>query len=447
MTAILAIPYAIALVLFAAEAAGKPRLRRLRTPPLPSGVWVLLLLATYAAQLAAIYVVAIHDPSLAGVMSYFPLPVVSQYCDGRAAGEAVVLACALLQSYGLLALYRSNVSKVAVRFGCAALLLLSLASPALTSFDLYGYVHDSLLGLAAYAPPSTPFPAPYHAIDLWFKGTNTSLYGPLWLAIVGIVMPLGGTLLAKIVVWRLFCTALYLAFLGCLAQLRLPWRVRVVAALNPAIAWQFVSNGHNDLIPIAFLLAAAIFVRSRPALAYGFFVLAALVKLPYALLGLPVFSAIRSRGTRVAGAILAIAAIALLSWAGGGGAYVRALTHHAGLERNVPLQHAVATTVAIVLLLGGFWGWRRYRTAVWLIPPIGGLLPSFFFPWYLAWSIPYALARHRVMAYLLVWFPLVGALVSGELLQPWTLLVVFPALAILSFSPDERPSEGSPARL
>jgi hypothetical protein len=436
VTAILAIPYAIALVLFAAEVAGKPKLRRLWTPPLPSGTWLALLLATYAVQLATIYVVATHDPSLAGVMSYFPLPVVSQYCDGRAAGEAIVLVCALLQSYALLALYRSNVSATVTRLGCAALLLLSVAAPALSSFDVYGYVHDSLLSLAAYAPPSTPFPAPYHAIDVWFKGTNTSLYGPLWLAIVGIVMPLAGTLLAKILVWRLFCTALYLAFLGCLAQLRLPWRVRVVAALNPAIVWQFVSNGHNDLIPIVFLLLAALFVRSRVALAYGFFVLAALVKLPYALLGLPIFAAIRSRGARVAGTVLAMVAIAALSWGGGGNAYVHALAHHARLERNVPLQHAVATSVAVLLLLIAFWGGRRFRTAVWLIPPIGGLLPSFFFPWYLGWSIPYALARHRVMAYLLVWFPLVGALVYGELLQPWTLLVVFPLLAIMALSPS-----------
>lgn len=413
-----------------------------RTPKLPSWVWIATLVAGYAVQLGTVYYAA-HNQLPADPWRYrMPLMVVDDRGLATAHADAltaIMLGVAALQSYALLAIYRSVPSQRAVLPGCAVLLALSLAAPALMSFDLYGYVHNGLLGLAAYTPPSTPFPGEYHVIDLWFGHPTATLYGPLWLVIAPIVTSLAPTLLTKILALRLLNAALFVALVAGLSALGLPPRVRAIAALNPGLALQFVANGHNDIIAIVLLVYAAAFIKRRaPLLGTGMIAVAGLVKLPYAILGLPVLAAVRPMWVRLAWATAMLAAVIAFSWIGGGAGYFNSLFGNV-TSRPEDIVHRVAGVVALALIAVAFFGGRRLRTTGWIVPNLAASV----FAWYFAWGVPYALASRRIVAYVLVLFPFVTVLFESSFERAWELIVVLPIVAIAAvFAPDKPVTPG-----
>jgi hypothetical protein len=413
------------------------------TPRLPAWLWVAFLVGSYALQLAIVSYAAHHQYSGQAWRAAMPLAVVDDRGLPMANADAVtavMLVLAALQSYALLALYRSCVSRRALIAGCVLMLLLSLASPALLSFDAYGYVHDALLGLAAYQPPDVPFTGAYHVFDRWFGGPSPTLYGPLWLVLIRVVTALGPTLFAKLMLWRVFCAAAYLALLLALRAYGVPARILTVAALNPGMMLQFVANAHNDVIALVLLVVAAAFMRAGNLLtALGMIAVAGLVKLPYAVLGLPVLSAVSARWTRLGSAALLLVVVTALSWIGGGSAYFGTLIGHVG-ERPEDLAHRLAGVAALALIAVTLIGGRRLRTAPWIFPS----LASSVFAWYYAWGLPYALARRRVLSYLLVCFPFVAMLMETAFERTWELLFVLPAVALLSLFAPEKPVTPGP---
>lgn len=427
--------FSLLLVVF--EFFGLLSSRSPRTPKLPSPVWIAGLIVSYAVQLGVVYYAA-HNQYPADPWRFtMPLMVVDD--RGLATAHAdvltgIMLGLAALQSYVLLALYRNVPSQRALVTGCAVLLALSLAAPALMSFDLYGYVHNGLLGLAAYTPPDTPFPGEYHVIDLWFGRPTATLYGPLWLVVAPIVTSLGPTLLTKILALRVLNAALFVALAAGLGALGLPPRVRAIAALNPGLALQFVANGHNDIIAIVLLVYAAAFIKRRaPLLGTGLIAVAGLVKLPYAVLGLPVLAAIRPVSMRLAWAIAMLAAVVACSWFGGGIGYFNSLVGNV-TARPEDIVHRIAGIVALALIALAFFGGRRLRTTGWVIPNLAASV----FAWYFAWGVPYALARRRIVAYLLVLFPFVTVLFESSFERGWELIVVLPIVCMVAvFTPDK----------
>jgi hypothetical protein len=419
-----------ALLLVVLEYAGLPASRAPRTPALPAWAWVAALVATYAMQLGLVWYGAHHQSPVEAWRALMPLAVVDDRGFTMAGGDlvtAAMLAFAALQSYALLALYRAQPSRELVWIGCGAMLVLSLAAPALTSFDLYGYVHDAQLGLAAYAPPAAPFAGEYHVFDLWWQTSTTTLYGPLWLVVVRIVTAAAPTLLWKMLALRAWGACLFVALLVALHALGLPARVRNVAALNCGLMFQYVANGHNDLIAIALLAVAAVLIRTRVPVALALVAIAGLVKLPYVLLGLPVLVAIRPVWVRVTAAIAIVAAVAAGSWFGAGAPYANALLAHVGRKSPSLIQYAAAAT-AIVLVAMAFFGLRRLRSAAWILPTIG----SWMFAWYFIWGLPYALARRRLAGYVLVCFPFVAMLLETSFWRWWEAFIVLPLVVLLS---------------
>ena len=427
--------FSLLLVVF--EFFGLLSSRSPRTPKLPSPVWIAGLIVSYAVQLGVAYYAA-HNQYPADPWRFtMPLMVVDD--RGLATAHAdvltgIMLGLAALQSYVLLALYRNVPSQRALVTGCAVLLALSLAAPALMSFDLYGYVHNGLLGLAAYTPPDTSFPGEYHVIDLWFGRPTATLYGPLWLVVAPIVTSLGPTLLTKILALRLLNAALFVALAAGLGALGLPPRVRAIAALNPGLALQFVANGHNDIIAIVLLVYAAAFIKRRASLlGTGLIAVAGLVKLPYAVLGLPVLAAIRPVSMRLTWAIAMLAAVVACSWFGGGIGYFNSLVGNV-TARPEDIVHRIAGIVALALIALAFFGGRRLRTTGWVIPNLAASV----FAWYFAWGVPYALARRRIVAYLLVLFPFVTVLFESSFERAWELIVVLPIVCMVAvFTPDK----------
>ena len=258
-------PYLAALALFAAESFG--RLTRERLPQWIRSQWslALVLAVSYVLQLIVLYTAATstvryHTIERQGV--WMPLPVI--FPNFPHAGElcASFLLLGALQSATLVTLYRLPCSRALLWWGCSLNLAISLAAPVLGSFDLYGYVHDAILGRASYAPPNVPFSGDYRIFDLWFGRPMVTLYGPLWIPIVQLVTGAAPTLAAKMAAYRVFSAVLFVTLLGLLARAGQPRRMLVAVGLNPALAFLTVANGHNDLLVIVVLTVAAALVQA-----------------------------------------------------------------------------------------------------------------------------------------------------------------------------------------
>ncbi|MGR4065640.1 MAG: hypothetical protein ACLQPV_09385 [Vulcanimicrobiaceae bacterium] len=409
--------YLAVLLLAYVELRVVPEPRRFPSVALPAWGAVAFLVAAYAAQIALEFWAATHVWGRPPSSVPLPIPVVTRGMAHPAVVGTLTIALAAAQSYALLALYRSRAKVAPVAAGFAAMLLLSLAAPALTNADAYAYVGNALLGAAAYAPPATAFPEAYRAINaFWHVPMTPTTYGPLWLVVVRAATSIAPTLAGKLFALRAYGAVLFVAMVAGLRVLGLPLRLIAVVALNPAMQLEFVANAHNDMTAIVLIVAAACCARALPLASAVLIVAAGMVKVPYVLLGLPVLAAVRDVRVRAAMALGAIASVAALSWATGGAPYLHALTSHVAGSPSQDAIHVVAALAALAALVVALMGGRRLRAAVWLMPALGAYVDS----WYLMWGFPYALGRRRVLASFAIWFPLVAALVDLTIVQLWT---------------------------
>ena len=408
--------YLAVLLLAYMELRVVPQPRRFPTLALPAWSLVAFLIVAYAAQLALEFWAATHLGALQ-VLPPLPIPVVTRAMAHPAAVAALTIALAAGQSYALLALFRSRATPAPLIAGCGAMLVLSLAAPALTNGDAYAYVGNALLGAAAYAPPATAFPGEYGVINaMWHVPMTPTTYGPLWLVVVRVATSAAPALAGKLFALRAYGALLFLATVAGLRVLGLPSRILAVVALNPAMQLEFVANAHNDMTAIALIVAAACFARRLPVASVALIAAAGLVKIPYVLLGLPVLAAVPDKRARVAMAGATIGAVAVISWLAGGAPYIHALTTHVAGSPSQDAIHVIAALAALAAIGVALMGGRRLRAAAWLMPSLGAYIDS----WYLMWGFPYALGRRRVLASFAIWFPLVAALVDLTIVQLWT---------------------------
>ncbi|HLX26194.1 MAG TPA: hypothetical protein VKR05_04320, partial [Candidatus Cybelea sp.] len=363
-----------------------------------------------------------------------PLPVLFPEFANPDLHAALFLALAALQTLALVALYARPISKTLLATGSLLLLAISLGAPVLTSFDLYGYAQDALLGRASYGLTHAPFAGDFAILGVgaWFGRTAPTMYGPLWFPIVQLVTGIAPTLFGKILALRVFGAASFAALVILLRSAGQPPRVVAAVALNPALSFLLIANGHNDAIPIAILVAAAALVRRYPVPALSLVAIAGLVKLPYAVLGLPVASAIRSSSARTAACAGILGVTIAFSLLGSGTAYARDLLVHSGPFDLAEIVRACVAVLALVTIGIAIFRGRRFRSALWLMPALGAFRLPWIFPWYALFGFPYALARHNVMRYLLVSLPLVSAIITPELARVWTFLIAIPLATALS---------------
>ena len=401
-------------------------------------VWSAIVLAAYAAGQAVVWyasVTMLHPPSWRAAL---PIPVAPHGIAHPDLVEAAMLLLGAIETYALLGLYRTRISFALIAAGFAGLTLISIASPAFVSPDAYAYVGNAVLGLQSYAPPAGDLPGAYAVVNRLF-GTPLppAPYGPLWLAIARGVAAIAPTLGLKLLALRFFCAACFGGLLLALRAAGVSQRVLALAALNPAIAQQYVADAHNDLLAIVLVVTGAVLVRyGRMAAAAGVIAVAGLVKLPFVVLALPIFAYGRSRWAGYAAGTCAIAAALAVSWLSAGAPYFRGLMVHVPLPGPQFAANAAVTLVALTLLGSATIGGRRFRSAVWILP----MAASYVAPWYATYGVPYALARRRIIAYLLVGLPLACALVDVKFMRAWTYAVV--ALVVVTLAwPNRRARE------
>ncbi len=421
------LPYYIAaLAMLVFELRGASMAPSVAVPRWRAWCWVATLLVAYAAQLEVVRYAALSLASSNQWRSQLPIPVAEHGMGHPDLVEATLLCLALYESFVLYALYRTMPSRRVIVGGAALMVALSIAAPAFISPDAYAYVGDALLGLRAYAPPRSDFTAEYGLINRFFAAPMLPApYGPLWIAVARLVTGIAPTLLTKLIALRLLGAASFLALLAALKAYGVRPRLLAVAALNPAIAQQYIADAHNDLLGIALVVAAAALARQRRALiASGITAAAGLVKLPFTVLALPIFAAVKPRWLRYACAAGAIALAIAISWWGAGAAYFRGLNVHVPAPGPVYALNVAVSLAALFLLGLATIGGRRFYSAVWLI----AMMSSYVATWYVAYGLPYALARHRIIAYLLIALPFACAAVDAKFMRPWTPIVLIIAV-------------------
>ncbi|HEY1977021.1 MAG TPA: hypothetical protein VGG89_10770 [Candidatus Baltobacteraceae bacterium] len=410
-----------ALAMLAAELGAKrgltPERPRAGGAPLLAGAIV----ASYAAELALVAFAVSHQAQTPP-KAVLPLPLNSAITVGKDFVVAGLVGLAAVQTYLLLALYRSRTFGRWIWIGAAALVAMSLASPVMLTADAYAYVADALLGRAAYAPPNVPFTGQYAPIDVWWSiPLPPSPYGPLWQIVAWIATAPFGSLLGKVIAVRALGAAAFAGLLAVMRALRVPDRIVAVTALNPGILFQYVASGHNDLFGIVLLCAAALAIK-RPAIAALLVLAGGLIKVPFALFGLPVMVRVRSVAARVASLFGIPLAAAALTFAAGGAGYYRALLPHTTTSPMMAILSGAVALAVIVSMVVAMFRARRLRSVVWLTP----LAASYTLSSYAVWGLPYALSRRSILGYALVAFPLATVLLEVKFFTIWSLFIVVP---------------------
>ncbi|HKE37024.1 MAG TPA: hypothetical protein VKB39_06310 [Candidatus Baltobacteraceae bacterium] len=412
-----------ALAMLAAELATRHGLRRgsLRSNGVP--LLVVAIAASYVAELALLWYAVLHQAQRPPA-AFVPLPLNSAIAGNKDFVVAAMIALAGLQTYLLMLLYRAQAFGRWVWIGCAALVAVSLASPVMLTADAYAYVADALLGRAAYAPPNVPFLGQFAPIDVWWNvPLPPTPYGPLWLVIAWLVTMPFGSLLAKVLAIRTLGAAAFTSLLLVMRALKMPDRIVAVTALNPGLFLEYVASAHNDLLGIVFICTAVLFVR-RPAIAALLLLAGGLVKLTFALFGLPVLVRVRSAAARIALLVFVPAAAAGLSFLAGGAGYYQALLKHTTTSPLMAVLSGAVALAALVAMVTAVFRVRRLHSVVWLTP----LAASYTLSSYVAWGLPYALSRRSVLGYLLIGFPLATVLIEVKFFTVWSLFVVVPAV-------------------
>jgi hypothetical protein len=408
-------------------------------PNVPAAIrlpaWACLggLVASYAAQLQLIWCASIEGATYESWRLHVPIGVAMHDVRNGSVVAGALLALALFQSFALFALYRSPTARWAVVAAVVAMALLSVAAPAFISPDPYAYVGDALLGRGAYAPPAGSFAGEFASINRFFPAPMLpSPYGPLWEAVSRVSTEPFATLLGKLIALRVLGLLSYVALLGALRAFGLPRSLLAIAAVNPGVFLQYVAGAHNDLLGIAIVVAAGAFARRSPFVASGLLVVAGLIKLPFVLLGLPVLAAVRQPRLRYACAALTVAAAIGISFWGASASYLNGLTVHVPAPGPVYVLNLIVSLLAIAAIAVALVGGPRLRAAIWLIP----MASSYIASWYLIYALPYALARRRMLAYLLIAFPFASMLVDAKFMQWWTYAIVLPVVIVVSVFPS-----------
>jgi hypothetical protein len=433
---IIFLPYYIAvLALLYLELRGVSILPAVRPAQRKPWVWIAALVASYAASIAVVWYAATTVAAAVPWRQTLPIPVAEHGMAHPDAVEAVLLAIAVVQTYALVGLYRSAPGRTAIVAGLAAMLALSLAAPAFISPDPYAYVGDALLGRLAYAPPNVAFPGEFASIDrLFAPPLLPAPYGALWIALAQLATAGFPTLLGKLIGLRLLGAACFVGLAAAMRACGFPLRIVALAAVNPMLAQQYVADAHNDLLGIVLLVAAFALMRARPLLGTALTVVAALVKLPFVVIALPVFARIQPAAARYALYCGAVGAALGLSWASGDAAYFRGLTVHVPAAGAVYFFNAAVALAALALLALAAAGGRRLATALWTVPMMG----SYVATWYMTYGLPYALARRRLTVYLLTVLPIASLLVDAKFMRPWTYAVALPAAILFSLRRDRK---------
>jgi alpha-1,6-mannosyltransferase len=349
-----------------------------------------------------------------------------------------------------------------------------LLAPPMFSRDVYAYVGQAALVVEGIDPytngPATLSGPLVDGIDEVWRETP-SPYGPLWLALAGLVVRVTGESLLPALIGMRLLALLGLVLVGW-ALLRLAGpRALWLGLANPLVLLHLVAGAHNEALMVGLLLAG--FAVTSLPLAAVLVTAGALVKLPaVAALGFLVLAAPRRLraaavvGVAVAATAAAVTALSGLGWGwlgtlDAGRARLSLFSVTTGLGVLLPGGDAV---LDLVLLLGMVAGAGIAAWLLWRTPSLGpvraagcallavALLLPVVQPWYVLWGVlplaavagarsAAALGALCLVLVILVW-PSGRSVIRPPLYGVPTLLAVAAAAAVWRSGDPAAPTPG-----
>lgn len=441
--------FLVALVLVAWEVLARRGLfagLRLTVPRL-APVWLVLaapaLVGAFAAQLALCDYQAAHDgirPAWFALTPYHFVDDAYRFGGHHGRISYYALALAFIQTAALVTLLAvvshhpsSRATRIVLASGAAAMAILALTSPVVTSGDIFGYVGVGMMKWQAYLRPAHFFTGAYARVFDHYP-IRPVPYGPVWLGLNMAVVALGSTFAGKALALRIFGAILILALIGALRALRVSPAILWAVALNPMLWFQFVVNAHNDLLAVVLLVAALAAVERRaPWLAVVLVAAAGAVKLPFLALGVVVFARTPKLEWRLAYAAAAVALTLGVSYLFGGTPYFDSLMatgrSRLGWPLEITLLKAGVAAIALAATAAAVFARRFTVFAAWFYPGLAPLL----FPWYLAWTLPYVCAAGAGLLETLLILPLASTFADTiYALDPISLAVAVGVIALVA---------------
>ncbi len=367
----------------------------------------------FAIQLWTVAFMAQHQITFC--VQHIPFQVVADFNE-TSGGEAqlwpslALLAIAAMQT-GLLFLIDRDWDRapqsllaIAVPFACAILLIEGLLAPAMTSSDSYSYIAYARLGIAAsYVPHFQPLSAGQHFFTWCLKGYFPAAYGPGFVAYVGAILANTHSTQSSILILRATNAAWLIALIALVRLSGAPRKTVALLALNSAFFFQYVTNAHNDILPVV-LVVAGILLARRSVVAGALLVIAAsLFKIPFAAIGSLAFVRLAPSLRRLAIAALTVVASFGLSYAIGGQKYFATLAFHSRIMASGADRLEIVLTIVALLAIAYALVCQRFHWALSFTMP--ALAVEILQPWYVAWSLPYALVESEHLSTFLILAP------------------------------------------
>jgi hypothetical protein len=374
-------------------------------------------LMLFAAQLWTIAFMAAHQPG-ASCWSRLAIPVVADVGEDSG-GPALIVPSFLLVAYAfaqaallwlIYATLRAITPNRALRLwlgcACAAGFAQAIFAPAMTSPDVYSYIAYAKLGLASYAAGPHVVSPEYLPVPNWCeRGILPAAYGPAFIFYIKMLFALPhGSPVANILLLRASNAAWFALLLCFLRAAGASEATVAVAALNPAPLFQYVANAHNDVIAVALALGGIVLITRSTIAACLAYIAAALVKLPFIIIGAVMFTQLPSAIKRFSTIALSTLAALVLSYATAGPQYFAGLSYYNRLLKSGvdPLQY-IAVAVVLWATFSALMQHRYNHISLYAFP---ALSVQTLMPWYAVWSLPYAVRESKHLASYLISMPL-----------------------------------------
>jgi alpha-1,6-mannosyltransferase len=390
--------------------AGKPSSR---TPPIAIGLGLLLL--------AALLVIVIDAASGKSPLLP-PSPKIASWFNalGETLSFHVFIICLLVFTaayVGLIFVARRVTPRVAIAL-VAVLNIVVFVGPVLISTDVFSYLAYARMFVDHSVNPYVHGPRAISGDFVFnFVGTDwvkaTSAYGPLYTLIslpAAAFKVIGG-------VWVLKVEGLISSALACWLTWRCakqrgfaPVPALLIVGANPLWVIYALGGAHNDLMMIAFIMAAVSFALAEKEMSAGVTIVAGAFVKATAVAVLPFMVLSRRRPREIVGMLIGLVLCLVLGVALFGIHGIEILTilrkdssyvssdgfptvfmHMLGKPGVFPVDHIILTTMLAIVLLYLLWRtWRGYEwiaASGWALLAIAVTSP-WLLGWYTLWGLP-----------------------------------------------------------
>jgi hypothetical protein len=367
--------------------------------------------------------------TIAGVLTLY---AVQLFAEHRAYPNAphlwervIIIATACAQTLLLYLFYRNSEGVRSYRsligLGVAVFTFLSVIVAVDPNWDIAAYIGYGKA--ATWGEAYHPVPVTYHNHGFeqinaeWGPRLPGLVYGPLWLAVDRLLVTNAPTYAIAQLILRVFNAALLLAIFALLLRLKIPGRIVALVALNPALYTYYVVQAHNDLLPIALVIAAMAMAKRYPIVAAIVAGSAGLVKISFLLVSPTAYVGRRSFSVAVGLFALGVAVTVLGSVLFGGTAYYEAMVATGGrrLFERSDLSHTIGTLlraaaalVSVAALIYAAVRRRFIAAGTYGFAALGPII----YPHYLGWCVPYALRATTFTAAFFISLPALSRIID-----------------------------------